>query len=117
MKEKTLRTHERCDVTLKNGRVITHELQPNGSHLAFFKDGGPMSDEEWNEYCTQSTSPVIRMKPRNEVTIFGYYKGHLIEGSKTGHPQCQNVTIDGKPVGYVVFPTPVIATGRAIIDQ
>lgn len=53
---------------------------------------------------------------QTDCSVFGYYKGHIIEGWRTGHPQIQNVEIDGKPVGYVVFPTSVIATGRSIID-
>lgn len=43
--------NRRGDVTLRNGRVVVHELQPNGSQLAYMNDCGPMSEDEWAEYC------------------------------------------------------------------
>ena len=34
------------DITLANGRVVTHTRKPNGSQDATMSDGGPMSEAE-----------------------------------------------------------------------
>ena len=34
------------DITLANGRVVTHTRKPNGSQDATMADGGPMSEAE-----------------------------------------------------------------------
>jgi hypothetical protein len=43
------------DITLSNGRVVTHKPYlsggvPNGAAEAFMLDNGEMSDAEWSEY-------------------------------------------------------------------
>jgi hypothetical protein len=41
----------RKDVTLSNGRIVTHKAMDNGATEALMLDGGEMSDSEWNEYA------------------------------------------------------------------
>ena len=45
------------DVALANGRIVAHKPylsggKPNGATEAYMVDGGNMTDEEWQEYCT-----------------------------------------------------------------
>jgi hypothetical protein len=41
----------RDNVTLTNGRVVTHQPMANGAHDAVMQDGGLMSHAEWADYC------------------------------------------------------------------
>ena len=49
------------------------------------------------------------------ITCFAIYKGHAIDVEQAGS-SAQNVFIDGKPIGHVVFPTGAIAVARSVID-
>ena len=47
----------RPDVTLSNGRIVSHKPylsagKPNGATEAYMQDGGNMSNEEWKEYVS-----------------------------------------------------------------
>lgn len=39
------------DVTLSNGRAVIHSPMDNGATHAEMKDGGPINESEWQEYC------------------------------------------------------------------
>ncbi len=41
------------NVTLLNGRTVTHKPQENGSQLAVMLDGNPMDANEWDAYCAE----------------------------------------------------------------
>ena len=41
----------REDITLANGRIVTHSRMANGAQQADMADGGNMSEAEWEEYC------------------------------------------------------------------
>jgi len=49
------------NVTLSNGRIVTHKPYHNGATEAFMLDGGEMSNEEWIEYC-KLTYPKVKKK-------------------------------------------------------
>ena len=49
------------NVTLSNGRIVTHRPYHNGATEAFMLDGGNMSNSEWLEYVNL-TSPMPKKK-------------------------------------------------------
>lgn len=65
---------------------------------------------------TNETKPQAG-EPETRLTTFAYYKGHVIDVKHCGHPQAQNIFIDGALVGHVIFPTSALAVARGIIDQ
>ena len=42
----------RSNITLKNGRIVTHKPLPNGATEAYMLDNGAMSNDEWLEYVS-----------------------------------------------------------------
>lgn len=52
----------RENITLANGRIVTHSRMANGAQQADMADGGDMSETEWQEYCE-----ILRK--RNEAFI------------------------------------------------
>lgn len=49
------------NITLSNGRVVTHRPYHNGATEAFMLDGGNMSNSEWLEYVNL-TMPTPKKK-------------------------------------------------------
>ena len=49
------------NITLSNGRIVTHKPYHNGATEAFMLDGKEMSNEEWIEYC-KLTYPKTKVK-------------------------------------------------------
>lgn len=52
----------KSDVTLTNGRVVTHTRMANGAHDAVMVDGGDMSHAEWEDYCAR----VVGYTPKKQ---------------------------------------------------
>ncbi len=60
----------RDDITLTNGRIVTHKRLPNGAQDASMKDGGLMSRAEGADYDNIIVS-VARERKRKFQRNFG----------------------------------------------
>ncbi len=60
----------------------------------------------------------LGVKPKDPRLVHEFeYKGRKVSITSAGHQSVQNISIDGKPAGYVTFPALSIDVARGIIDQ
>jgi hypothetical protein len=68
----------RSNVTLNNGRIVTHKPMPNGSTEAYMLDNGMMSNDEWLEYVSIINPKTETKKKPTWAEIVSSRKGQYI---------------------------------------
>jgi hypothetical protein len=68
----------RSNITLNNGRIVTHKHMPNGATEAYMLDNGAMSNEEWSEYVSIINPKTETKKKPTWAEIVASRKGQYI---------------------------------------